>query len=30
MEYESLTQKVFLYLESMLQNAKQLRHSHLS
>jgi hypothetical protein len=29
-EYQSVTQKVFLLTESMLQNAKQLQHSRLS
>jgi hypothetical protein len=30
MEYESVTQKVLLLIESMQQNAKQLQHAHLS
>jgi hypothetical protein len=30
MEYESVTQKVLLFLEPMLQNAKQLQHARLS
>jgi hypothetical protein len=29
-EYESLTQKVLLPVESILQNVKQLEHAHLS
>jgi hypothetical protein len=29
-EYESLTQQVLLFVESVLQNAKQLQHMHLS
>jgi hypothetical protein len=29
-EYESITQKVILLIESVLQNAKQLQHAHLS
>jgi hypothetical protein len=30
MEYESVTQKVLLPIESLLQNAKQLQQAHLS
>jgi hypothetical protein len=30
MEYEIVTQKVLLHLESILQNAKQLQHARLS
>jgi hypothetical protein len=30
MEYESVTQKVLIPLESILQNAKQLQHERLS
>jgi hypothetical protein len=30
MEYESVTQKVLIPLESILQNAKQLQHARLS
>jgi hypothetical protein len=30
MEYESVTQKVLLSIESILQDAKQLQHAHLS
>jgi hypothetical protein len=30
MEYESVSQKVLLITESMLQNANQLSHAHLS
>jgi hypothetical protein len=30
MEYESVTKIVFLFIESMPQNAKQLEHVHLS
>jgi hypothetical protein len=29
-EYESVTQKVLILLESILQTAKQLQHAHLS
>jgi hypothetical protein len=29
-EYESITQKVLLLIESILQNAKQLQHARLS
>jgi hypothetical protein len=30
MEYETVDQKVLLYIESILQNAKQLQHARLS
>jgi hypothetical protein len=30
MEYENVTRKVLLLIESMLQNAKQLQHARLS
>jgi hypothetical protein len=30
MEYESVTQKVLLYIESVLQNVKKLQHACLS
>jgi hypothetical protein len=29
-EYESVTQKVLLYIEPMLQNTKELQHARLS
>jgi hypothetical protein len=29
-EYESVTQQVLLFIESMLRNAKQLQYTHLS
>jgi hypothetical protein len=29
-EYENVTQKVLLFIESVLQNAKQLQHARLS
>jgi hypothetical protein len=30
MEYESVTQKILLPIESILQNAKQIQHAHIS
>jgi hypothetical protein len=30
MEYENITQKVLLLIESILENAKQLQHARLS
>jgi hypothetical protein len=30
MEYESVTQKVLLFIESMLQNAKKIQYARLS
>jgi hypothetical protein len=30
MKYESVTQNVLLFIETILQNAKQLQHAHLS